>query len=422
MPVYILIGVAAAWAGPRALGQAGTSFSQLGELAGGTVTARARCVSGNGAVTVGGSNGASGDEAVRWSGPNVSGIGDLAGGAFGAEAYGCSIDGAVVVGSGTDASSNRQAFRWTSAGGMVGLGFVGGGYSSIAYGCAADGLAACGESVLQLPPNPVPPLPVTQAFRWTSAGGMQGLGFLPGVSGTAGGELSTARAISADGSVVVGYGFDAGGTYRAWRWTAAAGMVDISGGTVTAQARGCSPDGQTVVGQILGANSQPFAWTSATGVVPLGWPAGYTSGGCTDAINGGRRVIGVCSITGVANSQAACVWDRGIGWRTVRDVLSAAGLNMTGWTLSQAWSMSDSGRVIVGQGTDPSGNPAAWKASIPVPCAADFNSADGLSVQDIFDFLNAWFAADPRADFNGVDGLTVQDIFDFLNAWFAGCP
>ena len=25
------------------------------------------------------------------------------------------------------------------------------------------------------------------------------------------------------------------------------------------------------------------------------------------------------------------------------------------------------------------------------------------------------------ADFNGTDGLNVQDIFDFLSAWFAGC-
>jgi hypothetical protein len=41
-------------------------------------------------------------------------------------------------------------------------------------------------------------------------------------------------------------------------------------------------------------------------------------------------------------------------------------------------------------------------------------------VQDIFDFLNAWFAGSPAGDFNG-GGLTVQDIFDFLNGWFAGC-
>ena len=55
-------------------------------------------------------------------------------------------------------------------------------------------------------------------------------------------------------------------------------------------------------------------------------------------------------------------------------------------------------------------------------CPADYNCSGGqVEIQDIFDFLNGWFAGDPRADFNGVDGVGVQDIFDFLNAWFAGC-
>jgi hypothetical protein len=54
-------------------------------------------------------------------------------------------------------------------------------------------------------------------------------------------------------------------------------------------------------------------------------------------------------------------------------------------------------------------------------CPANFNLLNGLTVQDIFDFLNAWFASDVRCDFNHVDGVNVQDIFDFLNAWFAGC-
>jgi hypothetical protein len=55
------------------------------------------------------------------------------------------------------------------------------------------------------------------------------------------------------------------------------------------------------------------------------------------------------------------------------------------------------------------------------PCAADFNGDGTLTVQDIFDFLNAWFSSAPSADFNHTDGITVQDIFDFLGAWFAGC-
>jgi hypothetical protein len=55
-------------------------------------------------------------------------------------------------------------------------------------------------------------------------------------------------------------------------------------------------------------------------------------------------------------------------------------------------------------------------------CLVDFNCDGTVSIQDIFDFLNAWFAGNPRADFNGTNGIMVQDIFDFLNAWFAGCP
>ncbi len=64
--------------------------------------------------------------------------------------------------------------------------------------------------------------------------------------------------------------------------------------------------------------------------------------------------------------------------------------------------------------------PAAYTFTITAPCAADFDHSGTLTVQDIFDFLNAWFAGNPAADFNG-GGLTVQDIFDYLNAWFAGC-
>ncbi len=53
-------------------------------------------------------------------------------------------------------------------------------------------------------------------------------------------------------------------------------------------------------------------------------------------------------------------------------------------------------------------------------CFADFNHAGGVSVQDIFDFLAAYFNSEPTADING-GGVSVQDIFDFLAAYFAGC-
>jgi hypothetical protein len=55
-------------------------------------------------------------------------------------------------------------------------------------------------------------------------------------------------------------------------------------------------------------------------------------------------------------------------------------------------------------------------------CHADFDKLGGVTVDDIFIYLNAWFAASPFARINGT-GLepTVDDIFVFLNAWFAGC-
>jgi spore germination protein YaaH len=59
---------------------------------------------------------------------------------------------------------------------------------------------------------------------------------------------------------------------------------------------------------------------------------------------------------------------------------------------------------------------------VPCACRADFDLSGSVSVQDVFDFLAAFFAGDARADVNGVGGLSVQDVFDFLGAYFAGCP
>ena len=56
-----------------------------------------------------------------------------------------------------------------------------------------------------------------------------------------------------------------------------------------------------------------------------------------------------------------------------------------------------------------------------IVCPADFNCSGAVTIQDIFDFLTAWFGEYVSADFNHDGRITVQDIFDFLAAWFAGC-
>lgn len=54
-------------------------------------------------------------------------------------------------------------------------------------------------------------------------------------------------------------------------------------------------------------------------------------------------------------------------------------------------------------------------------CPADFAGDGAATVEDIFQFLSAWFAGRPGADVDGDGSQTVSDIFAFLNAWFSDC-
>lgn len=68
-----------------------------------------------------------------------------------------------------------------------------------------------------------------------------------------------------------------------------------------------------------------------------------------------------------------------------------------------------------------SGDAALCPPSQP-PCPADFDADGSRTVADIFAFLSAWFASDPRADADSSGTRDVTDIFVFLSRWFAGCP
>ncbi len=73
----------------------------------------------------------------------------------------------------------------------------------------------------------------------------------------------------------------------------------------------------------------------------------------------------------------------------------------------------------------PDGRTHAWSNVAPnqtirlSSCPGDFNNDGSAGVQDLFDFLAAYFAG--QADFNLSGATSLQDIFDFLAWWFAGC-
>ena len=68
---------------------------------------------------------------------------------------------------------------------------------------------------------------------------------------------------------------------------------------------------------------------------------------------------------------------------------------------------------------------AIVRVRVTPACSADFNGTDGVTADDIFAFLDAWFAQNGQAgsglsaDFNGDELVTADDIFAFLDAWFA---
>ena len=55
------------------------------------------------------------------------------------------------------------------------------------------------------------------------------------------------------------------------------------------------------------------------------------------------------------------------------------------------------------------------------PCPADFNFSETVDSQDLFDYLAAFFSADPRADLNQDGQVNSADVLDFIVDFFAGC-
>jgi probable HAF family extracellular repeat protein len=344
IPIWLLVVGLSAAAQPS---QADPTFSGLGEIPGGSFSVYD--ISADGLTVVGRNTSASGTEATMWTrAGGFVGLGHLAGGSFISSAGGVSADGSVVVGTSSSAAGT-QAYRWTSATSMVGLGDLPGGFiSSSAGDVSADGSVVVGSSSSASG---------SEAYRWTSGGGMVGLGDVPG-----GYFSSGAAAVSADGSVVAG---DGRSLYfvEPSRWTSATGMVGL--GVIPgsdpdwamAEPFGISADGSTIVGLgVTGFSIDAFRWTSASGVVSLG------DGLASAASGDGSLVVG-------DSIERASIWDAQNNRRPIVQVLTDLGLDLTGWTLSEAWAITDDGRVIAGDGTNPDGQPESWIAVLSDPPA-----------------------------------------------------
>lgn len=356
-------------------------FIPLGDLCGGNFFSSASDVSDDGSVVVGTSSTSIGGEAFRWtSATGMVGLGDILGGRFDSGAAAVSADGNVVVGTGWVDDSGADGdemspFRWTSASGMVDLGDLDNCDSN--WGCrssegtdvSADGGVVVGYSNTGFNRE--------EAFRWTGAGGMVSIGELPG-----GQARAKAFGVSADGTVIVGKDeIDASGTgdadgwgTEAFRWTAATGMVglgDAPGGEYESGAHDVSADGSVIAGTVKtssGPGDVAALWTIAGGIMELGFLPGHNYQSAALGISADGDLVLGWSQADDNSATEAFIWTQANGMQSLRDLLIAKGVTgLENWQLLEANSISADGQWVVGTGFNPSGDGEAFLANISVP-------------------------------------------------------
>ncbi|MHC4129975.1 MAG: hypothetical protein ACYSUA_17785, partial [Planctomycetota bacterium] len=219
---------------------------------------------------------------------------------------------------------------------------------------------------------------VNEAFIWTEADGMVGLGFLPHafLDGT------QAFGISFDGTVIVGGGWGVIGV-QSYKWTQDRGMAAI--------------------GDLPGGGLQPFS--HAFGV----------SADALTVVGSGSTDLG----------SEAYVWDHQFGMRNLRDLLvDEYGLDLAGWRLVEARAVSAYGETIVGWGVH-EGTEEAWLARLAPVCRADLDGDGVVAVADMLVLLASMGPCDTceacLADLDGNCAVDVVDFMDMMAAW-GPCP
>jgi hypothetical protein len=161
-----------------------------------------------------------------------------------------------------------------------------------------------------------------------------------------------------------------------------------------------------------------FRWTEADGMRNLGVIAPGSDSDAQD-VNGDGSVIVGRAYFFESQMARALLWTAGIGLVDLNTYLPSLGIDLSGWVLVDAVGVSDDGRTITGLGVHDGSN-QAWVATLP-SCAADFNHDFVLNSQDFFDYLSAYFTADPRADFNHDGTIDSTDFFQYVTEFLAGC-
>ncbi len=236
--------------------------------------------------------------------------------------------GNTLFGFGTDANGLFHSFRWTAGGGYQQFTEPVGYNESLSAqrGTSSNGSASVGDiSNIDLD-SPEETETAHQAYRWTVVTGLFGLGYLPG------GDRSVALGISADGNTVFGISNSAN-----------------------------SP-GVTYFGEL-------FLWTSGSGMVSLGKPAGYDQWDNVGGMSPDASVlVASAGDSSGQNPDAAFIYPTAAHfYYDVGALIAQAGAaaSIAGWSELTPFGISDDGTTLFGNGTDPNGLTQGWVAHFP---------------------------------------------------------
>jgi uncharacterized membrane protein len=296
-----------------------------------------------------------------------------------------SVDGEMIGGSTYNAPSEGWATVspaiWTNSGETVTLLGPGSWWNcgvnclsldkSVAYGFIGSSAPSTSE--------------VTEAFRYTADGGIVSIGFLHPDDNA---NFPATHSTSWDGRVVVGNSEGGVSPLEAYRYTFTG--LGPTGGTMTAlpalpggtftSALAMTPDGSISIGTADSPdfpNGQLVRWLERGPTESLGTPTptdptfgfdvlcGVSADGSVVAIDGG----------GAAATDNTPYIRNPSGWFNLQDILSDAGVDLTGWTLEFVSGMSVDGTLVFGSGIH-NGNEEGYVAEFPLGFLCTYGDHD----------------------------------------------
>lgn len=234
---------------------------------------------------------------------------------------------------------------WVNRGGLVPTGWDGS--VSSTWGMSTDGNTVVGLGFLTAAN--------AHAVKWDEAGGMVDLGSIVA------GRSSRANAISANGSVIVGWQDEPTGTRSGAKWVDGAETFITDGnGNNVGEAGGISADGNTIIGA---GNPNPYVWNATNGLTYITHPNAsfFFKGGATGVSADGSKVIGYYRAFGAPPmSGEGFIWTSETGRVNLNDYAVGLGIATNGVTMGLPLAISQDGKKIAGVGMNASNQMVAF--------------------------------------------------------------